>query len=207
MRTPGANARCSHRGEAKEKGVKPDLSFQLPRVLLREATVLPAEEGPRPRGPGAAGRFLGGRRPLVVRVQKRERPAGPSGPRVCFLLPGTPQILSQRLLSARRDTLGLTETRWLLWPQNRSYIPTRMHSVGQRGDFGRLLTLSVNAWGPARGSKRSCDAEPAHNWEELPRSPQLERPPTAMKAQLLGDLPREASPSTGASEKSPGERE
>ncbi|CAM9619063.1 unnamed protein product [Rangifer tarandus platyrhynchus] len=51
--------RCSHRGEAAEKGVKPDLSFQLPRVLLREFTVLPAAEGPGPRDRRPLGGFSG----------------------------------------------------------------------------------------------------------------------------------------------------
>ena len=119
----------------------------------------------------------------MARVQKRGRLAAPLGPRaLCFLLPGTPQTLSQGLLSARRDTRGLTEARWLLWPQNTSYIPTRMHSVGQRVRLGftgngtgniepTFGQLSLGFPGGSAGEESACSAGDLGSIPGLGRSP------------------------------------
>ena len=118
----------------------------------------------------------------MARVQKRGRLAAALGPRSLLSASRHSADTFPAPPSARRDTRGLTEARWLLWPQSRSYIPTRMHSVGQRGLLGftgngtgnvepTFGQLSLGFPGGSAGEESACNAGHLGSIPGLGRSP------------------------------------
>ena len=157
-------------------------------MLLQEAAVLPAEgSGPGPRGPEAAGRFLGGRRPLVVRVQKRDRLAAPLGQSPFFFPPTTDTSRAATECSpgharTHRDTVAAlaavtvhlgeqklhTHADAFGWPKRSSGFFTGNGTGNIEPTFGQL---SLGFPGGSAGKESACNAGDLGLFPGLGRSP------------------------------------